>query len=98
MASLADAGLVTVGVTDLADAGVVSQAAPLILLMVWSVIECDRVSGCRLESGVERGLRFRITWTVSTLTMRAVMRSAWAVLCRPMDALLSGCCVLLRMI
>ena len=49
MASLADAGMVTVGVTDLADAGAVSLAAPVDIAdgpeYSGGVIRCvDRVS------------------------------------------------------
>ena len=68
VASLDDAGLVTVGVTNLAYAGLVSLAAPLILLMVRSIVVVSLfgVIGCP-ESGVERGLR--LTWTVSALTV-----------------------------
>ena len=60
VASLADAGMITVGVSDLADAGAVSLAAPLILLMIQSIVVVllFMVIGCCPESGVERGLRF----------------------------------------
>ena len=71
VASLADAGMLTVDVTDLADAGAVSLVPPLIFLMVRSIVVVSLVVviGCRLESGADRGLRFRMTWIVSTLIM-----------------------------
>ena len=66
MVSLADAGMVTVGVVDSAGAGAVTLAAPV---DIPDSPEYGRsvVIGYHPESDAWRGLGFRVTWIVGAL-------------------------------